>query len=131
ITGGGLNLADSGPLGASLSLPAGKNLIVAGAINLGAGSEIDMGGGGLTAPSFTGTGHVAIDGAQLTLSASGITVDPSSIYGASIYLPVGSFVNVSGAQLNNGTVNMSGGSLGGAAALTNNSVITGNGVLTG
>jgi hypothetical protein len=132
ITGGGLNLSLSGPLGESLFLPDGKNLSVSGAVTLSATSSLQLAGGSLTATTFTGAGtHVDFTSGNLNLTASGITLEVGGTYGASVSIPAGSSITVSGAQLNNGTVNMSGGSFGGATALTNNGVITGSGALTG
>ena len=133
ITGAsGLTIGAAGPLGATPTIASGMALGVTNVTTLAsAAAVITVNGGSFTTSSLSGPGTVNYDAGNFTLTGSGLLIDNSGPLGASITIPAGSSVTVSGALNNNGTVTLNGGNVGGASVLNNTGVISGAGILTG
>jgi hypothetical protein len=131
LTASGVTLDGTGPLGASLFLPEGKNLGLGGALTLSASSDVVLDGGTLSASSIIGTGSFTFNSGSITLTASGLTIDAAGPVGSTVSLPTGSALTVSGPLTNNGSAHLSAGTMGGASALSNVGVIDGFGTIVG
>jgi hypothetical protein len=133
VTGAsGLTIGGTGPLPANQLLGAGQNLSVTNVTTFAPGASLNMNGGSFTTSSLSaGAGTIIYNAGSVSLTGSGLLIDPSGPLGAAVTIPAGSAISASGALNNAGTVTLNGGTIGGGSLLTNTGALTGTGVVNG